>query len=140
MHFFFCRLCLFICVTKRHIVHLMPHYDRHVNMAKEGNISDWSQWIAVKSTQHQFSVRDYHNLSAEESLQHFLQRQAQIRNSETLTVTSPAYLTRICESGDTKSINIYGSSRSLLGLQCYNPLATMDLQGHSSRDLWVNRL
>ena len=71
---YFCLLCLFRCMSKQQIIHHVTHYARHVSIPKERNILDHSQWIAGSSTPHQFTDRDYRKLSAEESLQHFLQR------------------------------------------------------------------
>ena len=125
----FCRLCLFRCMSKQQIIHHVTDCARHVSMAKEQNILNISQSIAISSTSHQFMDRDYRKLSAEESLQHFLQRQGHSRNSKTMVATSPQVKLILPGSAGVVTPSI---CTSCWGLQIKNPMVTME-QGWSSR-------
>ena len=132
---YFCRLCLFRCMTKDKIWNHVINYDRHKMMAQDRHIIDHSQWFAVSPTPHKFSDRDYRRLSADESLKHFLQRQRRTTNLEASTstpqqgvqLTLPAPL----GIGTPRMSAVTGDQGLSLGLQSPNPLGMMAHSGPS---------
>ena len=72
---FYCRLCLFRCQKKEQLKNHVTAHKRHVEMAAKRQITDHESCLVSNVKPHVMGPMDYVALSAEASLEHFLQTQ-----------------------------------------------------------------
>ena len=75
---YYCRLCLFKCMTRQQMDHHTTHYRRHVAMASVRGVTNHAEWQQVSPIPYSISDSDLLKFSQEESLLYYLKKMANV--------------------------------------------------------------
>ena len=75
---YYCRLCLFKCMTRQQIDHHTTYYSRHVAMASVKGVSKHAEWQQVSPVSYCISDSDLLKFSQEQSLLYYLKKLANV--------------------------------------------------------------